>query len=82
MQQENVKLMEEKAQEIKALMQSQEELKAMSAEDITELKKEQDHLVVEKAHLFDKWVKLEETVADACQYVLESTMKMDVLTRV
>ena len=47
-----------------------------------ELKKEQDRLVIEKEHLWDSRIKLEMIVVDSCQYVLESTMKMDVLTRV
>ena len=44
-------MMEEKAQEIKVLMQAQEELKVKSIKEITELKREHYHLVMEKAHI-------------------------------
>ena len=73
--------MEEKAQEIEVLQKAQEELKMKTTEEITELKKEIDHLVVEKAHLFDSWVKLEATVVDSCKHVLESTTKPDAVAR-
>ena len=73
--------MEEKAHIINVLKQAQEELKEKSAEEITKLKKEQDLLVVEKAHLFDSQVKLKEEVADSYQHVLESTGEMDVMAR-
>ena len=46
-------LIGEKVQEIEALNKSQEELRFKTVEDIIELKKETNHLIVEKAHLFD-----------------------------
>ena len=52
MQKSKEKPIEEKAHKIEALKKVQEELKAKSTEEIKELKKEQDHLVFEKAHIF------------------------------
>ena len=52
---------------------------AKSTKEIEEFKKEQDRLVVEKVHLWDNRVRLEEVVSDACQHVFESTEELDVL---
>ena len=45
--------MEEKVQEIEELKKSQQELKTKTIEEITELKKETDRLIIEKTHLFN-----------------------------
>ena len=44
--------MEEKAREIDILQIEQEELKTKTVEEIIELKKEIDHLIVENSHIF------------------------------
>ena len=74
-------MIEEKAQEIEELKKVQEELKTKTAEEITDLKKETDHIIVEKAHLSNSQVQVEVVVVDSCQYVLESTTKLDVVDR-
>ena len=71
--------MEEKVQEIKVLKKEQEDLRMKRVEEIIELKKEQYRLVIEKAHLWDNHVKLEEAVADSCQHILERTTDIDVV---
>ena len=63
------------------MKKSQAELQVKTSKDITELKKETDHLIVEKEHLFDNRVELEVAVADSSQYVLESTADLDVVAR-
>ena len=73
--------MEETVQEIEALKKAQEERRVKSVTEITKLKKEQDRLVVEKAHLFYSKVKLEATVVDSCQYVSKSTAELDAVAR-
>ena len=52
-----------------------------TAEDITEMTKEIDHLVVEKSHLFDSRVQVEATIMEACKHVSENTMKLNVVTK-
>ena len=68
-------------QEIEELKKAQEELKTKTIEEITELKKETNRLIVEKAHLFDSWVQVEVVVADACKHVNENTTKLDAVMR-
>ena len=65
MQEENEKLMEEKAHEIEAPKKEKEDLRVKSATEITKLKKEQDRRVVEKAHLFYSRLKMEAVVVDS-----------------
>ena len=56
-------------------------MREKSTVEITELKKKQDRLLVEKAQLWDHKVRLEDDVSDACQYVHESTTKLDSVER-
>ena len=50
-------------------------------EEITELKKETDWIVIEKGHLFSNWVEVQDAIADACQHICESTVKLDVIVK-
>ena len=69
----------EAQREIDVLKKEQEQLMAKSAKEIEELRKEQDRLVVEKVHLWDNIVRLEEAFTDVCQHIFKSTMEMDVV---
>ena len=59
----------------------QEELKTNTAEEITELKKETDHLIVEKDHLFDIRVQVEAAVVDTCKHVDENVVELYVVKK-
>ena len=48
------------------MKKEQERIIVENAKEIEELKKEKDQLVVEKVHLWDNKVWLEEVVFDAC----------------
>ena len=63
------------------MKKSQEEFRVKSTKEITELKKEQYRLVIEKAHLWDSRVKLEEEVTESYHHVLESTTEMDAVEK-
>ena len=50
-------------------------------EVIEEFKKEKDRLVVEKVHLWDNILRLEDVVSDAFQHVFESMEELDALVK-
>ena len=75
------KLTEEKVQEIKELKKAQAELKTKNVETITELKKEIDHLILEKAHLFDSRLQVEVVVVDACKNIGKNTAELDAVVK-
>ena len=50
-------------------------------EEITELKKETDCLVIEKVQLFTSQGQVEEAITNAFQHIHESTMELDAVTK-
>ena len=50
--------------ELEPLEKAEEELRNKSTEEIMELKKKQDRLVVKKAHLWDHKVQLEKVISE------------------
>ena len=48
---------------------------------ITELKKEQDHLIVEKAQLYASCSEVEKAVDEACQHIYEIMMKRTAVSK-
>ena len=62
-------------------MKEQECIIMENSKAIEELKKEQDRLVDEKAHLWEIRVWLEEAVFDSCQHVCETTTELDTVER-
>ena len=63
------------------MKKEQERIIAENAKTIGEFKKEWDRLVVEKVHLWDNIVRLEDVVSDAFQHVFESMVELDVLAK-
>ena len=54
---------------------------AKSTKEIEELQKEQDHLLVKKAHIQDCRVRLEEEVSDACHHILKSIAEPNAMAK-
>ena len=68
-------------QEIEVLKKAREELKTKTTEEIIELKKETDHLVIEKEQLFSSHGKVEEAVIEAYQCIPKSIMELDAIAK-
>ena len=73
--------MEEKAREIDILQIEQEELKTKTVEEIIEMKKEIDHLIVENSHIFYSWIQVEEAVANTCKRACKNTVELDAFAK-
>ena len=71
-----VQLEEEKVQEIDALKVAQTKLQHKGDKEINKLKKVQDRLIVEQAHLCTRCGKVEKSVDEACQYIFERTVEL------
>ena len=52
---------------------AQAELQHKATEEITELKKAQDRLIIEKAQLCASVGEVEEAITEACQHIFENT---------
>ena len=52
-----------------------------AAEEITELKKETDHLVIEKVQLFTIQGQVEEAIMNSFQYIHERMMELDAVAK-
>ena len=59
----------------------QDELKRKYSQDITTLKQEIDHLVIEKVQLFSRIHEFEEAIAKAYQHIHEITADLDFITK-
>ena len=75
------KEVDELCREIEVLKKAHEDLKTKTVEEITQLEKETNRLIVKKEHLFDSRVGLEGAIVDANQYILESTTELDTVSR-
>ena len=73
--------MEEKVWEIEASKVAQVELQCKATEEITELKKMQDHLIIEKVHLCASVDEVEKAINEACQHIFESMAKLTIVAK-
>ena len=71
-----VQLAKEKVREINTLKAARDELQCKATEEITELKKAQDYLIIEKAQLCASVGKVEQAVDEACQHIFENTTEL------
>ena len=60
---------------------AQAKLQRKATEEITELKKVQDHLIIEKARLCASCGVVEQAIDEACQHIFERTAKINVVTK-
>ena len=63
------------------MKQAHEELQGKAAEEIIQLKKEQDRLVVKKAQLCASCGMVEQVVDEACQHIYKITMKLTAFSK-
>ena len=63
------------------LKKAQEELKTKTAEEITELKKETDRLVIEKDQLVSSREQVEGAITDSFQYIHENLTDLDAVAK-
>ena len=71
-----MQLTEEKLREINQLKVTQAELQQKAAEEMTDLKKAQDHLIVEQAQLCARCSEVEQAISDACQNIFYNTARL------
>ena len=73
--------MKEKVREINTLKVARDELQRKATQEITKLKKAQDHLIIEKAQLCASVGEVEKAVDEACQHIFESTTKLNAVAK-
>ena len=71
-----MQLAEEKVREIDALKEMQVEMQHKATEEITELKKVQDGLIVEKEDMCSRCGEVEQAVSKSCQHIFKNMIEL------
>ena len=60
---------------------TQAERQWKAVEDIIELKKVQDHLIIEQAQICARFSEVEHAISEACQHIFENTAEITLVDK-